>query len=362
MIDPTRNPLDHFRKVASAEQLQRIEVMQRVRGAYFRHPMHDTVAGRIDDLLHLMIEQRDPRLKAGSHEARGLAVIGDPRAGKSTMLRRIFQEHPAFPGYGQTGSGCPLVSVIPQGACTLTRFTIDTLRKLGMPVRDVPSQEHRLAHMVRDHMRLMGVKVLHIDEAHHVTETANATQIKKIINVFKCLMIDDEWPITLIFSGIPEIIGALHRDQQLRARIKFVRLAKLTLATDTRKIRGIIRQLTELAGLAIEADHAEALAPRLIHASGYQLGRAIEFVQDAIEVRLKRNARPLEADPTVSKALIPDDFATAYARSTGVEEDDNPFIADDWQMIDPLRALIAEENQDPPTGGQLPQSASRKRG
>jgi hypothetical protein len=348
MTENLFDPLDQFRSVASAQQLQRVGVMQGVRGAYFRHPRHDEVTDHIDDLLALLLEHRDPRLPAGQHEGRGIAVIGEPRAGKTTMLRRIFQEHPAFPGYGQEGSRCPLVSVIPQGACTLSRFTIDTLRKLGMPVSDVPRQEQRIAHMVRDHMRLMGVKVLHVDEAHHITQPANAIQIKKIINVFKCLMIDDEWPIGLVFSGIPEIIGAIRQDRQLQARFKFIFMAGLTVAADARKIGGIVRQLAGLAKLEIAAEHVDALAPRLIHAGGYQLGRTIEYVQDAIEVRLKRNSRLAAEGHASDQPLCPEDFAQAYARSTGVQADDNPFVADDWEATDPFQTLDSMADRDGP--------------
>ncbi len=163
-----------------------------MRGTYFRHPKHKEVAEHIEDLIEHLLEHTDPRVECGSEEASGIAVIGESGAGKSTMLRRVFLEHPAFPGYGVIGSRCPLVTVKPEGACTLDRFAIDTLRKLGMPVQDVPRQEQRLAHMVRGQMRLMGAKILHIDEGHHITQPANSIQIKKILNTFKCLMIDDE--------------------------------------------------------------------------------------------------------------------------------------------------------------------------
>ncbi|ACB26714.1 TniB family NTP-binding protein [Methylobacterium radiotolerans] len=362
MSDMQDDPRDHFRKIFSAQDLQRIEVMQRVRGTYFRHPMHDCVVEYVDDLLALMIEQRDRDADPGSHEHRGIAVIGEPRAGKTTMLRRVFKGHPAFPGYGEKGSRCPLVTVIPQGACTLKRFTIDALRELGMPVQQIPRDEDQVAHMVRDHMCLMGVKVMHIDEAHHITQPANATQIKKIINVFKCLMIDEEWPVSLIFSGIPELIGALQKDQQLCDRFKFVRLAGLTTATDAKSIRQTIRQLAGVAELAISTEHTEALAPRLIHAGCYQLGRSIEYVQDAIEVRLKRNAR-LPADAASAlRALIPDDFAQAYARSRGVEAADNPFIAVDWEATDPFQTLDGSEDRHVSDLPKPKRATSRKKG
>lgn len=178
MLEPPVDPIAHFRSVRTQSQQDRTNIMERVRGTYFHHPMHEEALEFIDDLIGLIVEERNPKAgnhSALAHELQGFAVIGEPRAGKSTLLRRIFQKHPAFPRYGIVGSGCPLITIIPEGACTLPRFAIDALRKLGMPAQTVPRDEKQLAHLVRDHMRLMGVKILHIDEAHHITQPANET-------------------------------------------------------------------------------------------------------------------------------------------------------------------------------------------
>jgi type II secretory pathway predicted ATPase ExeA len=360
MRDDIADPLDHFRSVAPEEQRQRIEVMQRVRGAYFRHPKHDEVAEHVDELLEHLLEHTDSRVKCGSEEASGIAIIGASGAGKSTMLRRIFLEHPAFPRYGVIGSRCPIVTVKPEGACTLDRFAIDTLRKLGMPVQDVPRQEQRMAHMVRDQLRLMGAKVLHIDEAHHITQPANSIQIKKILNTFKCLMIDDEWPIGLILSGIPELRQVLEGERQVARRLAFVPLAGLTVASDARKVGKIVQQLAGLAKLGFSTVQTDVLAPRIIHAGGYQLGCAIERIHEAIRVRLKRNLSRLSTDTPSPDPLTLDDFATAYARKTGVEAQDNPFLAHDWEATDPFRVLNGPQRTD--DKGDRPSPRSTKKG
>jgi len=362
MRDAIASPLDHFHSVATGDQRERIEVMQRVRGAYFRHPKHEEVAEHVDELLEHLLEHTDARVECGSEEASGIAVIGESGAGKSTMLRRIFLEHPAFPRYGVIGSRCPLVTVKPEGACTLDRFAIDTLRKLGMPVQAVPRQEQRLAHMVRGQLRLMGVKVLHIDEAHHITQPANSIQIKKILNTFKCLMIDDEWPIGLILSGIPELRQVLEGERQVARRLAFVPLAGLTIASDARKVGKIVQQLAGLAKLGISAVHADALAPRIIHAGGYQLGCAIERIHEAIRLRLKRNLRRLSTDTPSPDPLILDDFATAYARKTGVEAEDNPFLAHDWEATDPFRVLNGPQPIDDEDDRPSNRSAKKRKG
>ena len=350
MLEPPLDPIAHLRSIRTQAQQERTHIMERVRGTYFHHPMHEEALEFIDDLIGLIVEERSPKAgnhSALAHELQGFAVIGEPRAGKSTLLRRIFQKHPAFPGYGVVGSGCPLITIIPEGACTLPRFAIDALRKLGMPAQTVPRDEKQLAHLVRDHMRLMGVKILHIDEAHHITQPANETQMKKIINTFKCLMIDSEWPVALIFSGIPELTQALHLTDQLSGRFSFMRLRNLTITGDSRKVQGIICNLASLANLEMTDAHQAAVAARLIHASKYQLGRSIVYVQDAIENALKRRERKQEGDEEPLR-LTPEDFARAYARKTAAEAEDNPFVVDDWESIRFRAPLDEEEAEDAP--------------
>ena len=332
-------PFDILRSSRSDEQRRRGTIMQKVRDEYFRPPKHEETLEYIDDIIDRIVEQRGPEPSdtENAHELTGLAVIGEPRAGKSTMLKRIFREHSAFPGYGIAGSGCPLVTVVPEGPCTLNRFTIDALRQLGMPATAIPRDEDRIHHLVRDHARLMGVKIIHIDEAHHVTQPANVDQIKKILNTFKCLMINSEWPIALIFSGVPEISHALKLTKQLSGRFSFVHLERITISGDARKVQGVIRRLADCAGLAISNPYRNALAPRLIHAGDYQMGAAIEYAQDAVENALKRIARSPTNDALA--VLLPEDFARAYARRTAAIAEENPFVADAWEDIRPLAPL-----------------------
>ena len=90
-----------------------------------------------------------------------------------------------------------------------------------------------------------------------------------------------------------------------------MRLPNLTIVGDSRKIQGIIRNLSSVAGLEMTEAHQAAIAARLIHASKYQLGRSIVYVQDAIENALKRrerrdegDAEPVRADPRGLRACL----------------------------------------------------------
>ncbi len=264
MSEGLTNPLDHFRSVAIEGQLDRIEIMQRVRGTYFRHPKHNEVSEHVEDLIEHLLEHTDPRVECGSEEASGIAVIGESGAGKSTMLRRVFSRAPRLPRLRRHRISLPPCHG-QAGGSVHTRPVRDRhpAQAWNAGARRPSSGAAVGAHGAGPNAP-DGCKNLAHRRGHHITQPANSIQIKKILNTFKCLMIDDEWPIGLILSGIPELRQVLQEERQVARRLAFVPLAGLTIATDARKVGKIVQQLAGVARLGISAVHADALAPRII--------------------------------------------------------------------------------------------------
>ncbi|WP_289014305.1 TniB family NTP-binding protein [uncultured Methylobacterium sp.] len=340
MMQP--DPLATIRNGLQAADLEIVDTMERVKAVYFETPTHKNVEAQLRIVLQQLLERRDPKLPAGPAnvtEARGFVLSGQARAGKSRTLGEVFRTHPSLPGYGDPEANCPLVTVIPQGACTLGRFGQDVFEQLGLPIVNIPTgknYELKLAHMIRKRLKIRGVKILHVDEAHHVTEPANRKEIKKIVNMFKYLLIHLDWPVSVILSGIPALVAAIRRDTQLSGRMSFMPATGLFPRKDGHRIQHVVGELASVAGLTIEASDLAAVAPRLIHAGDRQLGRSIEITYDAIRLALEGG----EATLTLRT------FARAYLRSRGVAPDHNPFLARDWRLTDPL--LVLDETRKQP--------------
>jgi hypothetical protein len=335
------DPLGTIRAGLDEASLDVVATMERVKETYFETPLDATIAEELKKVLQQLVERPDTSAPASPNnvgEARGFVVSGQARAGKSRALREVFRNHPCLPGYGNREADCPLVTVIPQGACTLPRFAQDVFEQLGLPIVNVPSgknYEVKLAHMIRDRLKVRGVKLLHVDEAHHVTEPANKTEIKKVVNMFKYLMIHQDWPVAVILSGIPVLVSALGRDPQITGRVAFKQTSNLVPKKDAKRVGHVVAELANVAGLAVAPDDLATITPRLIHAGNRQLGRSIEITYDAIRLALTRR----------EKALSPKLFALAYSAARGVAPDHNPFVARDWQRTDPLLVLEPEPKE-----------------
>ncbi|MCB4803708.1 hypothetical protein QO001_003901 [Methylobacterium brachiatum] len=329
------NALATIRAGLRPADLDVVATMERVKATYFATPTHGAVEKQLNVVLQQLLERRDPALPVGPDnvvEARGFVLSGQARAGKSRALSEVFRGHPSLPGYGDARADCPLVTVVPQGACTLGRFGQDVFEQLGLPIVNVPTgknYELKLAHMIRNRLKIRGIKILHVDEAHHVTEPANKTEIKKIINMFKYLMIYLDWPVAVILSGIPELVSAIRNDPQLSGRMAFTAATGLVPKTDYRRIEHVVGELASVAELSIASGELAAVVPRLIHAGNRQLGRSIEITYDAIRSALTER----------QTALSLHTFARAYVQSRGVAPEHNPFVARDWRLTDPLLVL-----------------------
>ncbi|WP_289016266.1 TniB family NTP-binding protein [uncultured Methylobacterium sp.] len=335
------DPLATIRNGLETADLEIVDAMERVKAVYFETPTHKVLQQQLTVVLRQLLVRRNPKLPASPTnviEARGFVLSGQARAGKSRVLEEVFRTHPSLPGYGDRKADCPLVTVIPQGDCTLPRFGQDVFEQLGLPIVNIPTGKNydlKLAHMIRKRLKIRGVKVLHVDEAHHITEPANKREIKKVVNVFKYLMIHRDWPVAVILSGIPALVAAVSRDPQLSGRMAFTPTATLLPLKDVRRIQHVVGELSSAAGLKVEAEELAAVAPRLIHAGNRQLGRCIEITYDAIQFALEGREAKLTSQT----------FARAYLRSRGVAPEHNPFLARDWRLTDPLLVLDEAPNR-----------------
>jgi hypothetical protein len=313
----------------------RLEVMERVQAKYIRTHRDDKLVAGLKFLIERTVTRADPTSPASRkncREGRALVVVGDSGAGKTTSLERLFQDHPAFPGYGTLGSGCPLVSIDVPGPCTLKQLGRELLAVLGYPlVAERP--EHVVWEMVRALLERLGVLVLHLDEAHNVIRDANVDQSIRIRKTLKSLLNAKRHPISLIISGTPDVAPFLETLTENRRRSRFIRLDPLA-PDDLEMLRGMIGGLAEIAKLSIKKTELAAVAPRLMHAALCQLGTAVEITHESIDHALHGEASLL----TIAH------FADVYAARTGNADPHNPFVAPNWADVDCTRVLRDESS------------------
>lgn len=322
------------------------KVLRGVRRMFLPSPTHDRLATTFDRLLGVVglvpgptIEMPSSNLgdryvegdqiaddddadeEADKPEGRILVLTGETGAGKSRSLKRLFRQR------RQTVEKV-LVSIVAPSPCTLMQLGRTLLPELGYPIqRD--RKEHLIWEDVRRRIDARGVRIVHIDEMQHVTQTANSDQKTRILNTIKSLIQDRDRPMLLVLSGTCELADFLRTDGQVYRRCRFVELNPLTIPGDVNLIADTLEDLIDDMPLRFEHTVVEDLAARLIHASNYAHGIVMEIACDAIE----------EALLDGSGRLLPIHFAEVYRSRSGCPNSMNPFLSAEWQEKDPQQVL-----------------------
>lgn len=347
-----------MRRLRSERRSGRSGIMADVLSAYFGTKSRDeTIEKELDHLIDAFIRVEDAAAGAASRrvgrlrEGCALSIIGESGAGKTRISERHFHKREEFAGYGDRDANCILVSVTAPAPCTLALLGHEILKALGYET-ERQLRENVVWKLVRHHLRLRGVRFLHIDELQHLVRSRNPVEIGKVRDTLKNLMQDKERPMWLILSGTREIAvlvspdpepeethGADREAVQVWRRSRYVNLEDLTVGRDAELVRRMIAfYCGEKAKVSVEGLATDDFIARLLHAALNQFGIAIEFIQDAIEQALDAEKPAIELTH----------FADAYASRTGCRQDENVFTAREWWLIDPRKAVRRESPPPPP--------------
>lgn len=296
---------------------------------YFAGERDDMLRSTFDDLLlrqrairRSRSEDRDSAFH--NREGRALVVVGASGAGKTTAVLKMFQKHPDLADYGVLGKGCPVVSVRAPSPCTSKQLGRATLSALGYPIQREMA-EHRLWEEVRTRLESTGTSVLHWDEMQHVTQTANKIEIQRVVNTLKALMVDPNWPISLVMAGVPDLLSVVDADLQLKRRTSIVRFAPKTIPDDGNDVAMAARTLVEAVGMSLDDDAPVEFGCRLLVAAELEFGGAMDLVLDTVFAALKRLKRASTFTKELS-VITRDDFAVTWRTKTAENDRVNPFF------------------------------------
>lgn len=344
------DPSAYLRTLWSAQQASSNARIENAKGIYVGSERDDQLAAQLKRLALNAATRRDPRLPFSADNrayGKGLVLVGASGAGKTTLLQEAFKTNPAFPNYG-TGGWCPLVSVRAPSPCTLLQLAMRILGALGYkPRREL--RENAAWSRVRDQIDEQKILFLHIDDLQRVLHQLSEEEIQKVRDTLTDLMSSEEWPVQLILSGLPELVPFVRADRQLRRRLRFMSLPRLSVEEHAAFVAAAIEQYAKAAGLAVQIAPEQAIAGRLLHAGQYEMGITLEIIGEAVEFAVERAEGSVTAD----------DFADAYAERNLLPDEQNPFMAYDWDRIDTSR--LAPKNDDGDDEGEFRETPQSKR-
>lgn len=260
-----------------------------------------------------------------------LFVIGESNAGKTYTLERNFAVVPEFqPFINEHGELVrPLVTLSAPTPCNTKSLAIAILSELGVPLSPRMT-EFALYELLRNQLRLRGVRFLHIDEMSNVLRQNTPTVIRQVQDTLKQLLNFKEWPLHTIYSGVELLAQLLEGDPQLKNRARVLRFNSLGWPSDKRFLTKCINNIAAAAELDVDdALLEDEFLERLLQASNSRIGTIIETIKEACCVTIDRG------DSRLSSRV----FIRNYERAFGCSRSNNIFSAVNWRALSPDGAL-----------------------
>lgn len=261
---------------------------------------------------HLALTQMRRLFQAASVSGRhkGLALIGNSGAGKSTTLRKLDEWLRV--AYGTApGALSPLLIVLTPSDSSHKALLSAILGALGDPFSSTGTAP-ALAQRVKRFVAERQVVALALDEFQHVFEGRTSVQARAVSQALKNLFNALEIPIIVV--GLESIRAFIEGSRELAQRVtRKVVLKDMSLQNkdDLRDLRALLREMDGLLSLTggCRLD-SEAMLIRLFVASHGNLGSLVDLVRRACEIAMVNGAAKIDLS----------DFSEAFRESAKAEE------------------------------------------
>lgn len=261
----------------------------------------------------------EPCRYAVGKETRGVVVIEPAGGGKTTAIRSVLKEAEFLGRNPDTGLSRYLEIQVPSPA-TNKSVGLAILEATGMTGVTERAKVWEIWKTVAHRLGLLDIKVLWLDEAHDLVLARSASETETTLRLLKTLMQGDHAVIPIL-SGTQRLAELTSFDPQVSRRFTKIVPPDLQHGYDDENLHGLIAAYC--GQVNIQPRVPEDLTARLITASRFRFGRAIETTVNAIECALEAQ----------SKTLDREHFAEAWAMQEGCAPDANIFEADDWLSI-----------------------------
>lgn len=219
-VHPYKHVHDKFRHLVSSSEQRRIDFLNEQRWVNY------DVADRIMKmLLELMKHPKKPRML-------NLLIVGDSNNGKTTLIRRFYEEH----GSAYVNSDCNAVRpiIIAEAPTTASEkeLYISIIERFAVPysaTAPIAKLRFQVVHLCRE----FHVNMLIIDEIHSLL-TGSPKQQKQIMNAIKTLC--NELQIPIVGVGTKPAIQVLHIDPQHASRFDVAELPTWKLDKNFQKL------------------------------------------------------------------------------------------------------------------------------
>lgn len=254
---------------AAAEECDEARVRRIRTDRWMSYTTAQTTLAALEDLLQFPKRLRMPNV----------LLAGPTNNGKTMILDKFRRDHPRLEATAAPEgiARVPVLKVQMPPGPDERRFFGVILDALGLPCSPSERVATRQDAALRL-MRLTGVRVLVIDEAHNLL-SGTSLQQRRMLNVLR--WVGNELQIPLVAAGTAEALRAIQSDEQLANRFKPMTLPAWRDGTEFRRLMATLEAALPLR----QASHLneDALAEPILSRSEGILGEIVAIVSHAAE-------------------------------------------------------------------------------
>lgn len=212
-------------------------------------------------------------------------IVGDTNNGKSMLLKHFEANHPCF--YDKPEEELDLhipvitIQAPPQPSERLLYSTI--LQQVWAP-HNARESSSNLLKMVTDSLRNLHVRVLVIDEIHHLLSGSHNKQLQ-FLNVIKYL--SNELKLSIVAAGTKDAVRAINVDPQLANRFTALQIPKWKLNKEFLRLLVTFEQVLPLKKASNLA--SETLAPAIFDMSEGIIGEVAMLLSESAVKAIRNN-------------------------------------------------------------------------
>lgn len=204
----TRKLTRSAREALSADEETRLRVVRKI--PFIKHAAVARIERRLADAL----------VDYPTGGDRHLLIVADSGMGKSMVVKRFYEQHRVPDDPSAPAASVPVLYVSFAIAASPKGFLGRILEKLNAPYSPSSSAEVLYPQVLRQ-LRRIGLKVLVVDEIHHVLTGPENRQVEALA-VLKLL--GNDLGITIVGCGVESALKAVQVDEQMQRRFRPIAL------------------------------------------------------------------------------------------------------------------------------------------
>lgn len=263
----------------------------------------------------------EPRFDPLNRETKGLMVLGPSGNGKTALMMRALRVDPVLKEFKIDQGGNTLYITVPPDA-TIKKLAEIILVATGYKKVDAKLRSTDAWDMARHRFGLVGIKVLVIDECHHVFRAGPGRDIPAAIQALKHIM-QSQHRVALIIAGVPSLKSAILSEASGETMGRLAEFSLTRIRPGSRGAATFGRNFVKSANtLGLHVAEEDALPERILFAEQGQVGKSVRLGKEILRAAIIRK-----------REVITLEGAERVFRKSNSGLDVTPFDGAEWDAV-----------------------------